>query len=86
MRKVRMFLVTMLVGVSVFSTSIPVEAGCGNWYIKEVKKPECKPMSCGPGLGLPLYRQRQIWTRKCVSKSNKVTHPIKKNWKHLGCC
>lgn len=86
MKKRKVFLATMMMVVSIFGTTLSAEAGCGQWYVKKVYTPECKPLSCGPGLGLPLYRQKQILTRTCVSKTNQVTYPEKTSWKSLGCC
>lgn len=87
MKRVKTFLAVAVIGISVLSSTISSEAaGCGNWYIKKTYTPTCKALSCGPGLGLPLYRQKLLWTRKCVGNDNKITYPTKTTYKSLGCC
>ncbi len=87
MRKVKMFMAVLIVGVTVAGTSLTSEAaGCGKWYISSVEKPSCKRMSCGPGQALPLYQQKLNWKRKCVRSDNTVKYEKKYTFKGLGCC
>ena len=87
MKKVKKILAIAMVGASILTATLTTNAaGCGNWYIETTYDPTCIEMSCGPGLGLPLHRQKLRWERACVNNANDITYEHKTTYKGLGCC